>query len=148
VKYFVAEGSIKAHLLLNIFTPEQADFLHQNGGLTTERTGPGLLCQLGEIIMDGFKMGRQVIPLTNESALMHPSEYFYNVFSSNRQLSPSLDIRLDHLYNIRIMTIYESYYSKLYGTSGAYFSAVKNFFNAWYTSNPTMGLTSIVIEHK
>ena len=55
INFLINEGTLKADLLLHTFTdPEQRAFF-QN------KSNSALLCQLCEIIMNGFKQGREVV---------------------------------------------------------------------------------------
>lgn len=66
INFFINEGSLKAELIKKAFNSKQSDFFQHN------KEGSRLLCQLCEVIMNGFKQGCEVV--VNERQF-NPNDY-------------------------------------------------------------------------
>jgi hypothetical protein len=112
INFFINEGSLKADLLKKAFKANQADFF-QSGV-----NGSRMLCQLCEVIMNGFKQGCEIV--VNECQF-NPVDYI-SVIND-----PTPDGRED-LPSIRLLTLYPRCYKDTYALGSAYYQLITRIF--------------------
>lgn len=122
INFFINEGSLKADLIGKVFTSEQAIFLQK------PTKGPELLCQLCEVIMNGFKQGCEVV--VNEQRF-NPNDYITAINEEVIEGIDSAEIRLPFVPSL--VTFYPYHYRRLYSDGSEYFSLLTNIFRTTHS---------------
>jgi len=134
VNFFINEGSLKAGLIKRAFNSEQSDFFQKN------EKGSRLLCQLCEVIMNGFKQGCEFV--VNEHRF-NPNDYI-TVVSNIIDDGEGGDCEELELPPIRLLTLYPNYYQGTYSLNSAYYRLITNIFRTRHEDKN--GTTIITIE--
>jgi hypothetical protein len=130
IDFFINEGSLKANLLKKAFSPEQSDFFQK------DEKGSQILCQLCEVIMNGFKQGCGVVV---NGIQLNPDEYisFVNNFLEKEEEGRK-EVKLPP---IRLLTLYPNCYKETYSHKSTYFELITSIFR---TSHENKNNTTII----
>lgn len=133
VDFFINEGSLKADLLKKAFSPEQSDFFQNS------KNGSQLLCQLCEVIMNGFKHGCEVVV---NGCQFNPNDYisFINSFVEKKEGENCEDGKLPPA---RLITLYPPYYKDIYSIKSAYYQLITNVFRLTHEDKNNTTIISI-----
>lgn len=135
INFFINEGSLKADLIAKAFTPEQAAYLQEAEG------GPGLFCQLCEVIMNGFKQGCETVVNGHH---FRPNDY---ISSINDHLMETIDLTGQKVLSApSLVTFYPHYYQSLYSETSEYFRLITTLFEARHHYVQDTNTTIITIE--
>lgn len=131
VDFFINEGSLKANLLKKAFSSEQSDFFQNS------EKGSQLLCQLCELIMNGFKQGCEVVV---NGCQFNPNDYiaFVNGFAGGKKDGSGEEVKLPP---IRLITLYPKCYKETYSIKSIYYQLITNIFR---TNNADKNNTTII----
>jgi len=118
IDFFINEGSLKANLLKKAFSSEQSDFFQNN------ENGSQLLCQLCEVIMNGFKQGCETVV---NGCQFNPNDYisFVKDFVEEKEDEDCKEVKLPL---IRLLTLYPNCYKETYSLKSAYYQLITNIF--------------------
>lgn len=135
IDYFINEGSLKAHLIAqSTFNDMQAAFFQK-----TEEGGE-MLCQVCEVIMNGFKQGYEV----TVNGQMFRSEDYITSVSTWSDRGEMLGEMYGEVIPLHLATLYPSNYKETYGQASHYYQLISNVFNTNHREEN--GTTIITIE--
>eukprot|EP01083_Nonionella_stella_P295175 1003203_1 len=130
VDYILKEGSLKHDLLYNanVFNEDQIKYFNT-------AVGGKDLCQLCELIMNGFKSLFQVTIQNNYDNtinLFHPANYVIHIPSINSEEKPSYEIATIQnvelmIQNVGLTTFYPQCYLNVYSTDKPYYQCISQF---------------------
>lgn len=130
INFFINEGTLKADLLTRTFklgSPER-DFLVKNGLL---------FCQLCEIIMNGFKQGREAIV---DGVPYTPKAYISVLKDAQNAKAGSVNPGEPIL-----LTYYPNFYRETYSKESLYFKTISKRYNTEHNEDEN-GITTITIQ--
>lgn len=132
ISFFINEGSLKANLLKRAFAEEQGDYFQKH------EKGSQLLCQLCEIIMNGFKQSCEVIV---NGMTFHSADYIatINNFAEVRHGEVLDESKMPSF--IKLMTLYPNNYKETYSINSAYYQLITNIYR---TSHEDKNDTTVI----
>jgi len=130
VDYILKEGSLKHDLLYNanIFNQDEINYFNTSDGGKD-------LCQLCELIMNGFKTLYQITIQhnnNNEMYTFHPTDYFIHIPSIYNKQQQNIEIAQIQnvecmIQNIDLTTFYPQCYLNVYSKNNAYYKCISKF---------------------
>lgn len=134
VNFFINEGSLKANLLKKAFSPEQSNFFQDS------EKGSQLLCQLCEVIMNGFKQGCEVVV---NGCQFNPNDYI-SFINNVVEKKEDKSCEGEKLPAIGLITLYPNCYKETYSIKSAYYQLITNISRTIHEDKN--GTTIIAIE--
>ena len=131
ITFFINEGSLKANLIKHAFTPQQADFFQRS------EDGSRLLCQLCEVIMNGFKQGNEAVVNGHHFT---PNDY---IAPLNDPTGGIDEVANDIHPSIRLMTLYPNFYRQAYSPQSEYYRLITSIFKATHEDKNSTTIITI-----
>lgn len=129
IALFINEGTLKADLIRHVFSKIESEYLHGTD------TGSPVLCQLCEIIMNGFKKGWEV---EVEGRTFKPDNYITVI--DDEWLETVDSNASSRRRPFRLITFYPAHYQELYSEQSTYYQLVSQAYkvNHHVTDNTTI----------
>ena len=130
INFFIHEGSLKADLIRKAFNSRQSSFFQG----TSE--GSEVLCQLCEVLMNGFKQGC-------ETTVKEEVQFLPNDYLEALQIPPGcVGKEIPRFPSAKLITFYPSHYVDVYSDRSKYFQLItKTFFANHYYERETTIIT-------
>lgn len=134
ISFFINEGSLKANLLKKALTAEQGEYFQKH------EEGSQLLCQLCEIIMNGFKQSCDVVV---NGMTFNSADYIATI-------NNLAEVRLGRVLEeskmppfIKLITLYPSNYKETYSINSAYYQLITKIYRTFHEDKNDTTVISI-----